>query len=61
MNLPWNHWKLPINEPVFAEQWQAQVLAIAENLIQQQKFSANQWSEALGREIKNHTNKQVFE
>ena len=48
------------NEPVFAEQWQAQVLAIAENLIQQQKFSAKQWSEALGREIENHTNKQIL-
>ena len=45
-------------EPVFAEQWHAQVLAIAEHLIQKQKFSAMQWSEALGHEIRKHKNKQ---
>ena len=44
------------NEPTFAEPWQAEVLAIAEFLIQKKKFSANQWSKALGNEIKKNAN-----
>lgn len=35
-------------EPAFAEAWQAQVLAIADTLVQQGLFSAGAWSEALG-------------
>jgi nitrile hydratase accessory protein len=34
--------------PAFDEPWQAQALAIADTLVQQQLFSANAWSEALG-------------
>ena len=48
------------NEPTFAEPWQAEVLAIAEFLIQKKKFSANQWSEALGNEIKKNANNQTM-
>ena len=35
-------------EPVFDEPWQAQVLALASNLVEQGVFSASQWSDALG-------------
>ena len=48
------------NEPTFTEPWQAEVLAIAEFLIQKKKFSANQWSEALGNEIKKNVNNQTM-
>ncbi|MDH3715140.1 MAG: nitrile hydratase accessory protein [Gammaproteobacteria bacterium] len=40
------------DEPVFDEPWQAQVLALAFNLIAQDVFSAGQWSDALGAELK---------
>jgi nitrile hydratase accessory protein len=40
------------DEPVFDEPWQAQVLALAFNLIAQGVFSASQWSDALGAELK---------
>lgn len=40
------------DEPVFDEPWQAQVLALAFNLIAEGIFSASQWSEALGAELK---------
>ena len=39
-------------EPVFAEAWQAQALAIADNLVQQGLFSASAWSEALGQALR---------
>ena len=39
-------------EPVFAEAWQAQVLAIADTLVQQGLFSAGAWSEALGTALR---------
>lgn len=39
-------------EPVFDELWQAQVLAMADNLVRQGKFSASAWSDALGAELK---------
>jgi nitrile hydratase accessory protein len=39
-------------EPAFAEAWQAQVLAIADTLVQQGLFSAGAWSEALGAALK---------
>ena len=48
------------NEPTFTEPWQAEVLAIAEFLIQKKKFSATQWSEALGNEIKKNANNQTM-
>ena len=35
-------------EPAFDEAWQAQVLAIADNLVQGGMFSAAAWSDALG-------------
>lgn len=35
-------------EPAFDEAWQAQVLAIADSLVQNGMFSAGAWSEALG-------------
>ena len=39
-------------EPVFAEAWQAQALAIADTLVQNGMFSASAWSEALGEALK---------
>lgn len=39
-------------EPVFDEQWQAQVLAMADALIAEGQFSASEWSETLGAELK---------
>lgn len=35
-------------EPAFDEAWQAQVLAIADTLVQNGLFSAGAWSDALG-------------
>jgi len=40
------------SEPVFDEPWQAQVLGLAFNLVEQEVFSASQWSDALGAELK---------
>lgn len=37
--------------PVFEEGWQAQVLALAFNLVEQGCFSASQWSDALGAQL----------
>ena len=37
--------------PVFKEPWQAQVLALAFNLVERGQFSSAQWSEALGAEL----------
>jgi nitrile hydratase accessory protein len=39
-------------EPVFAEAWQAQVLAIADTLVQQGLFSAGAWSDTLGAALR---------
>ena len=39
-------------EPAFEEAWQAQVLAIADTLVQQGLFSAGAWSEALGAALR---------
>jgi nitrile hydratase accessory protein len=39
-------------EPVFAEAWQAQALAIADTLVQNGMFSASAWSEALGEALR---------
>ena len=39
-------------EPAFEETWQAQVLAIADTLVQQGLFSAGAWSEALGAALR---------
>lgn len=38
-------------EPVFAEPWQAQVVAVAAALVAAGRFSAAQWSDTLGAEI----------
>jgi hypothetical protein len=35
------------DEPTFNEAWQAQVLAIAQNLIAEEKIAADDWSNAL--------------
>jgi len=37
--------------PVFEEGWQAQVLALAFNLVEKGQFSSKDWSEALGSEL----------
>ena len=39
------------NGPVFEEGWQAQVLALAFNLVDRGQFTGTQWSEALGAEL----------
>lgn len=39
-------------EPAFDEPWQAEVLAIADTLVQNGLFSAASWSAALGAELK---------
>ncbi|NNF78434.1 MAG: nitrile hydratase accessory protein [Rhizobiales bacterium] len=39
-------------EPVFEELWQAQVLAMADAMVNAGAFEAAAWSEALGRELK---------
>jgi nitrile hydratase accessory protein len=39
-------------EPAFDQPWQAQVLAIADTLVQSGMFSASTWSDALGAELK---------
>jgi nitrile hydratase accessory protein len=40
------------SEPNFAEPWQAQVMAIAANLVDGGHFTAAQWSEGLADEIR---------
>jgi nitrile hydratase accessory protein len=39
-------------EPVFDEAWQAQALALADTLVQNGLFGARDWSEALGRALR---------
>ena len=39
-------------EPVFSEPWQAQVLALADTLVKNGLFSAAEWSETLGRTLR---------
>ncbi len=39
-------------EPAFAEAWQAEVLAMADTLVQNGLFSAGDWSNALGAALK---------
>jgi nitrile hydratase accessory protein len=38
--------------PVFAEQWQAQALALADSLVRAGRLSACAWAEALGAELR---------
>ncbi len=38
--------------PVFDEPWQAQALAIADTLVARGVFSASEWSDTLGAELK---------
>jgi len=40
------------DQPVFDEQWQAQALGMADLLIQAELISANQWSQTLGKHLK---------
>ena len=42
-------------EPAFDEAWQAQVLAIADTLVQNGVFSAGAWSQALGAALEKAT------
>ena len=39
-------------DPVFDEAWQAQVLAIADTLVQAGRFSATDWADTLGAELR---------
>lgn len=39
-------------DPVFDEAWQAQVLAIADTMVQADRFSAADWAETLGAELR---------
>jgi nitrile hydratase accessory protein len=39
-------------DPVFDEAWQAQALAMADNLVKSGLFSANDWTDALGQSLK---------
>lgn len=39
-------------EPAFAEPWQAQVIALASALVTKGRFSAAEWSDTLGDEIR---------
>lgn len=39
-------------DPVFDEAWQAQVLAIADTMVQAGRFSAGAWAETLGAELR---------
>lgn len=38
-------------QPAFEEAWQAEVLAIADTLVQNGMFSASEWSDALGEAL----------
>lgn len=40
------------DEPTFNEGWQAQVLAIAQNLVDEGAIAADEWSNALGAALK---------
>jgi nitrile hydratase accessory protein len=40
-------------EPLFDEPWQAEALAIADNLVQAGMFSPTLWSDTLGKHLKN--------
>ncbi len=42
------------NEPVFDEAWQAQVLGIADSLVELGLLSRDEWASALGEELKNN-------
>ncbi len=39
-------------KPVFDEPWQAQVLALADNMVQAGHFTAKDWAEALGAALR---------
>lgn len=39
-------------DPLFAEPWQAQAVALASALVEQGRFTATRWSEALGAELR---------
>lgn len=39
-------------QPAFDEPWQAQALALADNLVQAGHFTATAWAEALGQELR---------
>ncbi|WP_438362956.1 nitrile hydratase accessory protein [Nioella halotolerans] len=38
-------------DPVFEEPWQAQVLAMADSMVQAGRISASDWADALGAEL----------
>ena len=39
-------------DPVFDEPWQAQALAMADSLVQNEMFGADAWADALGQALK---------
>jgi nitrile hydratase accessory protein len=39
-------------EPLFAEPWQAQIVAMANAMVEKGRFTANDWSNTLGAEIR---------
>jgi nitrile hydratase accessory protein len=39
-------------EPIFAEPWQAEIMALAAKLLEGKRFTAAQWSATLGGEIR---------
>jgi nitrile hydratase accessory protein len=39
-------------EPAFTEPWQAETMALAARLVEQDRFTATQWSATLGEEIR---------
>lgn len=39
-------------EPIFAEPWQAEIMALAAKLVESKRFTAAQWSATLGEEIR---------
>lgn len=42
-------------EPLFAEPWQAQIVALAAAMVAEGRFTAARWSETLGTEIRHAT------
>ena len=52
MNPPERPLKRDAEGPVFAEPWEAQAFALAVKLQEQGAFTATEWAEALGAEIK---------
>lgn len=46
-------------QPFFEEPWQAQALALADNLVQAGRFTATAWADTLGQELRSAERKQA--